>query len=58
MDATMHLIARSVQLAVMTAPSSSLGEAVAAARRQRESILTLIRRVLADATSSPRLAGG
>ena len=58
MDATMHLIARSVQLAVMTAPSSSVGEAVATSRRQRVSIMMVIRRALADATRSPRLAGG
>ena len=58
MDATMHLIARSVQLAVMTAPSSSLDEAVATARRQRESILSAIRRALAPSTGSPRPVAG
>lgn len=58
MDATMHLIARSVQLAVMTAPSSSLGEAVATARRQRESLLSAIRRALTPATGAPRPVAG
>jgi hypothetical protein len=58
MDAPMHLIARSVQLAVITAPSSSLDEAVAAARRQRESIVSAIRRALAPSTGSPRPAAG
>lgn len=56
MDATMHLIARSVQLAVMTAPSSSLGEAVAAARRQRESFATVIRRAIAASSRQSRAA--
>lgn len=54
MDATMHLIARSVQLAVMTAPSSTLGDAVAAARRRRESLATIIRRALAPGIGTPR----
>jgi len=58
MDATMHLIARSVQLAVMTAPSSSLDEAVAAARRHRESVSSAIRRALAPAAGSPRPIAG
>ena len=58
MDATMHLIARSVQFAVMTAPSSSLGEAVATARRRRESLATIIRRALAPAIGTPRPVGG
>ena len=57
MDATMHLIARSVQLAVMTAPSSSLGEALAAARRQRESMVPLIRRAGGITPRSTGLAG-
>jgi hypothetical protein len=54
MDATMHLIARSVQLAVMTAPSASLGDAVAVARRRRESILSAIRRAFVPENRSPR----
>ena len=58
MDTTMHLIARSVQLAVMRAPSSSLGEAVAAARRQKESLLSSARRALAPMTGSPRPIAG
>jgi hypothetical protein len=58
MDATMHLIARSVQLAVMTAPSSSLGEAVAAARRHRESLVSTLRGALAPASGSPRPMAG
>jgi hypothetical protein len=58
MDATRHLIAPSVQLAVMTAPSSSVGEAVATARRQRESLLSAIRRALAPTTGSPRPIAG
>ena len=56
MDATMHLIARSVQLAVMAAPTVSLGEAAAAARRQRESLATTIRRAFAGTDRQPRLA--
>ena len=52
MDATMHLIARSVQLAVMTAPSSSLDEAVAAARRHRETFLGVIHRTFAGKRST------
>ena len=58
MDATMHLIARSVQIAVMTAPSASLGDAVAVARRRRESILSAIRRAFAPAAGSPRPIAG
>ena len=58
MDATMHLIARSVQLAVMTAPSASVGDAVAAARRRRESILSAVRRAVLPATGSPRPIAG
>jgi hypothetical protein len=54
MDATMHLIARSVQLAVMTAPSASLDDAVAAARRRRESILSAIRRAFVPAAGAAR----
>lgn len=55
MDATMHLIARSVQLAVMTAPRSSLGEAVAAARGRRDSLATTILRAFSVAPRSSRL---
>lgn len=58
MDARMHLIARSVQLAVMAAPSSSLDEAVAAARRHRESLMSGLRRALAPASGSPRMSAG
>lgn len=58
MDARMHLIARSVQLAVMAAPSSTLDEAVAAARRHRESLTSALRRALAPATRSPRMSAG
>jgi len=58
MDATMYLIARSVQLAVMTAPSSSLDEAVAVARRRREARLSAIRRTLAPSSGSPRPVAG
>jgi hypothetical protein len=52
MDTTMHLIARSVQLAVMAAPSSSLGEALGVARRPRESFKGVIRRALAGLSRS------
>jgi hypothetical protein len=58
MDATMHLIARSVQLAVMTAPSASLVDAVAVARRRRESILSAIRRASVPASRTLRPIAG
>ena len=58
MDARMQHIARSVQVAVMAAPSSSLDEAVAAARRHRESVVSALRRALAPATGSPRPVAG
>ena len=58
MDATMHLIARSVQLAVMSAPSASVGDAVAAARRRGESILSATRRSFEPVNRSPRPIGG
>ena len=55
MDATMHLIARSVQLAVMTAPSVSLSDAVAAARRRRGSFIAAVQRAV-GVTDAPRPA--
>ena len=58
MEATMQLTARPVQLAVMTAPTTSLGEALAAARRQRESMVTLIGRLFATAPRRPIQAAG
>jgi hypothetical protein len=56
MDATMHLIARSVQLAVMTAPTSSVGDAVAIARNRRESFAAMLRRTLVGSSRSTRFA--
>jgi len=53
MDTTMHLMARSVQLAVITAPTSSLPEAVASARGRRESFAALIRRAIGVTGRSP-----
>ena len=50
--------ARPVQLAVMTTPDSSLGEAVARARRQRESVLSLIDRMRAIGPRPAVWAGG
>jgi hypothetical protein len=50
--------ARTVQLAVMTTPGSSLGDALALARRQRNSFLSAIRRTLAPAFGSPRPMAG
>jgi hypothetical protein len=38
MDATMHLMAREVQRAVMTAPTASVGKAVETARGRRSGI--------------------
>lgn len=38
MDPTMHLIARSVQRAVMSAPSTTVAEAAEAARRAARAI--------------------
>jgi hypothetical protein len=46
--------ARTVQLAVMTTPTLSLGDALATAQRKRNSLLSAIRRTLAPAFGSPR----
>lgn len=40
MDPTMHLIARSVQRAVMSAPGTTVAEAAEAARRAARSLAT------------------
>jgi glycerol dehydrogenase-like iron-containing ADH family enzyme len=58
MDTTIHLMARSVQIAVITAPTSSLHDAVTSARGPRESLVTLIRRAFAATGRSPMQAGG